>query len=867
MRPLLPSLLAFCSLQAAEALPLIDLEGRDLPAPPAALRGVWDQALAASGEWARDHGAAALVPATAATATRAFRLVGWALPRSAPLPPAPLASGWWEGDPAQAAALATLAGRWPEVRSTATGARASLDHPAAPAPAADAPAPGLRMVLHGAGLAAALAPMLDKPASTTLAPLLARLPGWTLAAGVAPDGSGWIDTGLSAGVLTAIDPALVARLPAQALAVAALGLDGPALHAALLPLLPDQLRRKLPTADQLPTGTVVAAWLGGERVLLSAPRTPAVDLLMAALATENHGTLPAQAGQVQRLGKQGDEVWCVWDEGRWTVASDEATLRGFLSAPAAAPCWWGQPPAGALGWARCRLQGQERQVEGMERECQPALLLLPLQPPLGGISGNGQRLAKDLGVVLTEPPSPWPALAAAISGHQHGLALAARDGHITARLDGPLLPWALPALALRWFADHAADQEGTLRLRAHLAAQRTAGIGATPADLVAGLPPVADPAAVVAACETVGKAAGEQPTLLLRDHVLPLTAASADQLQRARALVLVSEPLVAAGTGGLDAAVLRHAAPDQLGPALKLPQVEATRALAGAGKLLVMHGDAIGLALVDRAHLLAARPVTLIGGLVAISVASTRDLAWLAACIQGLGDPAPWLAEQQGDPLAAAWRGERLLYQGYVAECWLQPRQVRDLGFHQPWTFLGPHPLQPSWDRAYAAEDLVQASALMLACERGEPPPAGWRPPRSLLADLLLPAITLVRANSRNAAMNHHLLRLAGASARLMRGPGLPADAGMLAAALGRPLSVPWNGIPLPCTYRRLGKRGFVLAVDTSGPCPPQMPPEQWQRWGRQTPPEPDHRLVVPSNVRPLVQVNQDNAEEPGAGF
>ncbi|MCK6488464.1 MAG: hypothetical protein L6R48_09080 [Planctomycetes bacterium] len=865
MRPLLPSLLAFCSLQAAEALPVIELEGRDLPAPPAALRGVWDQALAASGEWAREHGATALIPATAATATRAFHLVGWALPRPAPLPPAPLASGWWEGDPAQAAALAALASDWPGARASAAGARATLDHPAAPAPAADAPAPGLRLVLHGAGLAAALAPMLEKPASTSLAPLLARLPGWTLAAGVAPDGLGWIDTGLPAGGLTAIDPALVARLPAQALAVAALGLDGSALHAALLPLLPAVLLGKLPTADQLPTGTVVAAWLGGERVLLSAPRTPAVDLLMAALASKNHGTLPAQAGQVQRLGKQGDEIWCAWDEGRWTVASDEAALRGFLAAPAAAPRWWGLPPTGALGWARCQLLGRER-VGDLGAGLQPTLLL-PLQPPLGGISGNGQRLAKDLGVTLVEPPSPWPALAAAISDHPHGLVLEARNGQLTARLDGPLLPWALPALALRWFADHAGDQEGTLRLRAHLAAQRAAGLGATPADLVAGLPPVADPAAVVAACEAVSKAAGEQMVAPVRDHALPLATATADQLQRARALALVSEPLTAVGPGGIDAAVLRQTPADQLGPALKLPQLDATRALARAGNLLVVHGEAAGLALVDRAHRLSARPVTLIGGLVAISVAGIRDQAWLAACIQGLGDPAPWLAEVPGDPLAAAWRGERLLYQGYVAECWLQPRQVRDLGFHQPWTFLGPHPLQPSWDRAYAAEDLVQASALMLACERGEPPPGGWRPPRSLLADLLLPAITLVRANGRNAAMNHHLLRLAGATARLMRGPGLPADAAMLATALGRPLSVPWNGTPLPCTYRRLGKRGFVLAVDSSGPCPPQMPPEQWQRWGRQPAPEPDHRLVVPSNARPLVQVNQDNAEEPGAGF
>lgn len=724
-------------------------------------------------------------------------------------------AGWCRGaSPGLTAALTGLVARWPGCTAAQVDGRLAFASDGLVAPD-EAPAAGWRMRLHGRGAAIEAEEMIGEAA----APWIQRLAqAWQLEARVEADGTGRIDIApFVPPFLASLDEELVARLPAGAL-VLAVALD-PA-QVARIPLLAEELSEELPRNQRDPEA--LRAFGGSWALvvepdgtwLLIGPRSPALDLVLRrkgarlppALTWKDYAVIGAPAGHA------------LWEQG--PAAGAGCRLQSGTAALAVLAC-----DPGLLG------TGELRSFRG---EFLPVLEHLPLVARVLGPGPREEGRARDLGLAIASSETLTAGLAAA--GPQH-LRLSAVPGGVRIDLTGSLLPWLLPAAALRWFADAALDQEGRRSLRQAIAELHAAGAVAVPDDLLAGLakPAEAETQALVALLADLGATtlAGRGPQNdSLAGQGLPWRPEAEEELAdlvTARGLLVRSARLTP--DLPLRAALLhRSASQGRLSFLRETPEVAAARILARAGRLLALAGDPEGLDLVDRALILTRHPDSLLQGLVAMSVAAMRDDAHLAlALLERLpeGRRQAWLEEAPpAGGTALGWPGERALGAGWLAQRWLGERPPEpDAAGAEGLGLAGRPPLvlMPSQHRAWTAGDLATLMRLTRQYELDGLPPVPPLP-RSLIGGILQPAFTMVGENGLRARLRHQLVRVACRLPPLARSlpPGME--------------SLPIPGGRLPLLIEARG-RGFRLGVDASGERPTAISESLWRSW--QGPPAP----------------------------
>jgi hypothetical protein len=831
-------------LAAAEPIPVLDLDYEaDGPRLPAPLAAWWNRALADAAAWTASRGGVPVAAGSVAGIT-SLRLSAAALPTAGGLEP--WAAGWVDGlDAAGEGALAALVARWPGYTLNRAGDGRVMVEAAGIVPPHRVTMPGWRVSLHGPGLSALLQPLMPGELSAaTWERVRALLADWEPDSTTALAGA-CIDTGLPARWFTVPDARIASRLPRMAVARAVVALDGAALGADLDRLFPaDDLPPSLAGIAGLPggdlrglasalTGTWAGWWDGADGGLLCVPRSLVGDGLLRLLAARERFTLPTDATVVRM---QPDGAFGACDGDCWIFATDGGFITDWQAAPAA-------------GWAPAI---GEAVIDGDVLATLLAQLPLALvaQLPLsdnlhGGGATTRDGLARDLG--LPAPPTPgWPNACLALAGSERSrVGFAAHEGQLRLELDGPVLPWVVPGLALRAFADHGQNLVGSDLLRRTIDRLRAEGAGAWPEDLLAGVP-VIDLPRLEAAERTMAEVersvkAVKQGALWkrVRAEGIPLPdAAAAPELPALLAVVEASADMDAADFPLASTMTLRRAEiAGTLGPAMRTVQGGSSRALVQAARELAALGRPEAVLLLRRARRLSAQPVTLLDSLLLLASLPIDDDAMLALAVGGATattDLTAWLAEPppSSDRLLAAWRGERVMSLGWLAKRWLAPSGTAD-GPDMPSTEMLGGSLRPRFlalhgDRAEVPEDLALMMDAMHGLEAGQSfAEAMARLPRSALVCSVLPAFRMIASQPEDKAMRHQLVRLAW---RLQSSGALPADAAAAAALVG-PLQVPCGGAQVPLLYRRLPAGGFALLLDPEAPMPAGLRADRWKRW------------------------------------
>jgi len=862
MRTLLLSLLA-ASLTAAEAIPAIELtwDGKTRPALDEPLAGWWDQALGEAAGWWSAQGGTTVDPRAAVADCRGLHLIGVGVP-GAQGNLAPWAAGWWQGASTPLAdGLRQVAARWPGYTVAAVEGRLSLEAPGVVAsPAATIPA-GLRVVIHGDTVAASLAIFADEQNVMDQDALRAlvrdRLRGWRLTAVVESDGRGWIDTGLPARWLAAPEADMAARLPRAAIARAVIAFDGVAIGAdlaAVLDPVPSKLAGALAMAQTdlraigaALSGTWAIAVTGTGQGIACIPRSATLDRMAQLWMTSEGGTLPAEGATIE----VDDGLYLACAPRWWLLADQPARIAAFLAEPTEVA-----PDHGALAWADATAAPAAELLAQLPGE---VLAQWPLPRALIGPGDKAQMIAKDFGWRVE--PGRWRdnVTALANAGH-HQLGLANFEGRIRVEVTGPVLPWVMPGLAVRWFADHAQDLCGRTALRQHIAARQAAGQGALPEDLVALVPELTSER-IAAAKEFYRSLPPAPPTppgdsfsKQAKTAYVPLPAPHEAWFIAAKTLAGASAALDGEFPAGSTVAVRAAAAEGSLGPEMKLDHIGVARRLAQAGRDLALFGDGEGALLADRALHLGRDPLLMIDHLVSISLRTMRDDAWLISGLTGahaLARLDAWASEPPPAATGRFWQGERLVM-GIAAAHWLQLPSAAATPLTGEWLMITPAVWQPHIIRALTARDVVAIDQLLFHWQdRRQPLPPGWQAPGSVLAAMSLPSFGIIAATDRRAAARHVLVRLAWRLHRLGQGGALPADAAAAATAAG-PLSVPYADALLPLVYTKRGA-GFMLGLDLSGERPTAVDSNTWNRWTRNEPIPADVHLSLPGQRLEIV--------------
>ncbi len=647
---------------------------------------------------------------------------------------------------------------------------------------------GMRLRIHGPALAACLKPMVGD--KTAWEPVVTAVANWQLETTISPDGTCRIDTGIPRQVLAPVDPEAVGRLPPARVTIA-LGIASTAN-----PLV-------------LPEGTWACSWNGDQHLVIVMPDGPQVRPWLLGWTTQ----VPEKNLDVVALGDQGP--WLQREDHGWRLAFVREDLD---AAPRGTPASATTPaPLGQL------------QVRATSAINDTSVAKLPWPIP-----NLGNWFSTDLDVQIQV------------------------DGGDTAvvQTQDPAVAWLLPTLALRWFADEVADQHGMAKLRGVLTRLKAAGIPMTRDELQASQPAVPDAKAWLDRAKAWDHTVdAPEPTILkeaLASTRLPLTVATPAQLEAARAFGREIAPLLALPAEQISSIPWQGAPPSVSPPGILLPFISLQRQAVKSGLLLVQHGDAQGLALVDDGWASLGRPSTLIEALVLNSAHNLRDHAWLTATVQGLSDPTRWLAEpyRVEDESRTAWSGERVM-SGWVAQAWLGTPQETAVSWPTSTRWLGRHPLVPTWDRAAIATDLVDW------LDRLENPAVpvldlDLTVGRSRFIQALIPSTEMIRTQLEVGRIRHHLTRLAGAIVLQARRQPLPENP----ADLGRALTIPGPTGPLSCTWQRLDGTSFRLALDVRGSEPAEILAKKWQQWQKETLPDTSATLVI-SGTLPLIQVHQ----------
>ena len=842
-----------CAADPATTMPVLELTyGGGGPTPDPVWAAAWQTSRSEAAAWWSSRTGLPLTDTDLACTN--LHLVAATAIRPGAQPRSVVAGRWQGASPALTATWKAVAGRWPERDATIADGELMLASAGLPAPA-PADTRGWRMTLHLAGAAAEAESLLgagrgDLPL-LRLVRLVKLLP-LQLVAGLDPAGTGSLTLNLPPLVLAKPDAAVVARLTSDAADAAVCGvvaLDGAKVLA--LPLPWDELCREFDCTHEEAatalTGTWAAVIHDQDHVLLVIPASP------------------VSARLTNRL-EQGlvSEHW------------HDSVL--IASAPGLIAAWKREPPAAAVGMD----SGEFGVLHAVPSRLIPILtashdddlldqaIYLPLpQTLVGNCSPQGPMLATELGTRGARAPDR-AALGAllATTGPQHLRLGRSPEGWLRIDLEGSVLPWLLPAMGLRWFADEAENQEGCVDLRAAIAELQKSGAGALPADLLAGVPAVTDAEldagiAAWAAVRTDPANGTSPPDLQLAETGLPVPSDfDLDQLARCRDACKRSADLPAWSAATLD---LRQAQRrDQLSIAMDSACQIATRTLARAGRQTAFAGDLQGLDACDRAVALGSDPTPLIGGLVRMTVVALRDDAYLALVMRGQLPDAritAWMAEPFKLDLASAWHGERLLSAGSLAARWLElsgPQKSPQPTANQ-WTGdnLGlvstQFVLAPRTSRAWTARDLTNLMPFFRDLEQGRQPVAPSIPFRSPLAGMIMPAFSMVRSSAQRNLARHDLILLGARVARLSRTGALPADAAGLAVALGEPVVVACGDATLPVLYERRGEHGFRLAIDAAGNAPAGVMPGTWRGWQKSQPRPAGAKLVFPGSCPELV--------------
>ena len=807
--------------------------------PPEPITALWSEVLGEAAAWWSDRSGIALAPDNLACSN--LHLVAWSKLRSDGHREAQL-SGWWGGaSPALRNALATATQRWPDHRlDEAEGlVRMSSGAPAvAPTPCP----PGLRVIIHGDALMAEWAG--GQPLGNGLLPFLRglgeRISATTLEATVSPQGHGEITMNWRTLGFVAPDARITAKLPRRAIATMVLAFDS-----SLLPVfvpISGWLRRYWEIDDDISnedmlaglSGTWAMSLIDDEHAFITMPVSRLTDRWCAKLVEDD--------GFKARR----------W-QGQWVVASDDALLdqwqAGTLVAAdvgnGAVHAW---RPASSILIAidAGRLMAQLSADTLDPRLTSILLNHLPLPFRLRGL-GAWKPVAP-----VTSPAFGELAKAIAGAGMQY-FELATEEQRLVVHLDGTLLPWLLPGVAVRWFSGYAEDQEGRILLRRTLAELNRSGAGSAPSDLLAGQPELT-PTAVDSAMQAFAAITAGMPkelpkiaTRLAREG-LPLapTADSAAELALCREVV--------ARTAGLDAlpiaaAVMLRQAQQQgrLDAARTFPLNEELHRMGQAARFLAAFNDPQALPSIERVMRHARHPAGIAEGLVWCGLSTMRDYSYLELLVGGRAETGlldAWLHGPWDPPSQEMWKGERLIMLGTIAESWLDQLPVSSANAGATKGYAASSVFTPHQHRAWTAGDCAAEFDHYQALELGQGALYAGPPIRSLDLGLLTQTLPLVEKMVAFETVRHALVRAAARTWLLVARGARPANAAAWAQSLG-PLAIETGSTRIPLVFEPRGTRGFRLAVDLSGGPPAGLPAAEWQRWQAAKPTAPGTRFAV----------------------
>jgi len=858
---------------ADEALPFAELSYRHdanlvLPEPIASW---WQESASEAMAWWSEATGVSVAAGQAIANLHSLRLVAGGIPAPDGLL-SPTVAGWLrETVPVLTPSVLAAGAAWPGFITAVGQGGASLRSAHGIVPADADPPAGLRVMLHGPGLYEELRRRTTKhergagPSADDLEEVIVRLARqWEPSASVATGADGAIGTfasGLPARWFRPVDAAVVSRLPADTVAWLALAIDGRALGEdlqaalaeqglatvwpfALIPFLTPQ------TVAQACDGTWVVAG-GPSGLLIRAPRSTALDALLGGMAVLSRLKLPTDQTPVAL----GDGLLGACSARDWIVAETAPGIAAWFNDTPHLPV---QLQADALlaGWLdRRQTSAAVDQLAG----------ILPEEEALPSRTWQGTEHGEE---------SAWGRMTKQLDGPgSHCLTGTGGDGTLTLALAGPVLPWLLPGMAIRWFADIAQDEEGKRRLRAEVDRLHRDKLAVFPAEGLAGIPAI-DPArlaawkGLIASIHDITEPASKLQSTESRrlgDEVLPWTIAEKDAaiLEYARQAVAATLPLddPAFPRGG-DPLVLTADATDWRDQSRFFEVNAIARGLAFLGLHLVAHGDAHGALLADRAMALLGAPQNLNGLWQRIDYARDRD--WFIAGSLADHDRrayARWLDEPPPTiSVPSAWHGERVYFVGRIAEVLLGTGSPATAALvdERPWlplTWLRFGLGQPHTWRAWTAPEMASIMDVMARIEQGDLATIGkdaFRLHSPLLGGFTV-SLDMILDTGRLAQCRHRLIRLAARLRDLAAAGKLPPTQAAANAAVGR-LELTMGGTSLPLTYQRLADNAFRLFIADQVPPPPgYYAADRWKGLVAAIDVSAGRHLVLPGKVLEVV--------------
>ena len=499
-------LMGICCWGDDASVPVVELTYRaadraaDAVGPPAPVDAWWQDAIGESISWWSTTSGVPVDAAAAVAHLRSLHLLAGGV-TGADRKLTPTIAGWLdESAPILATSLQAMVARWPgyqmqiQEQAQAKGPYLTLSGPHGILPDERDPPPGLRVTLHGRGCAeelrwrAAMSETAEPPTAQDLAFALALMADWNPSAGIDPGPHGWISTDLPATWFTPVDPLVVGHLPQGWVAWAAVALDGTRiggdLHArlaaagvstawpaSLVPLIDPAL-----VASALDGTWVAAAY--GHGFLARAPRSATLDILLG-LAAASHGvTLPTDEQPVE----VAPELFWACSPSDWIIADSRARIATWFDGGQSQPI---HVPTDALVVAAAQESITATALTALD-DLLPGEHLLAEEMPLPQRARFPSPVSGRHAHAAAPAESAWPAMVQLLDragGHQ--LAGRAVAGRLVIALDGPVLPWVLPGLAIRWFADIAEDEEGKRDIREVFRHLRETGQPVTIADDIA----------------------------------------------------------------------------------------------------------------------------------------------------------------------------------------------------------------------------------------------------------------------------------------------------------------------------------------------------------------------------------------------
>ena len=478
MRSTLVLLLCISGLTAGEApvvIPALELSfGGGAPSLAAPVDGWWKQSLSEAAAWWSERTGK---PVTAADAAcTGLRLVAGtvALPNGRRRI---AVAGRWEGaTPALAESVRAIIGRWPGRTIRVVGSTLHLDCEGLTVDPT-APPVGWRMVVRGEGLMAEWEPQITRLAKTEQQTLIREFlkKSVDLIATVDDQGRGCATLttqGLNQ-VFSKPDKSILERLPLDAAFVAAIGINGEKT----LPFLPVELQIKASLAlgctfDVLAsalTGTWAVIFQDESHWLLAIPLSTVSKDFTKTLMTETPEPVPGKNGLIF-------ETW-----NKWILAAPNPEMISE---------WKARTPRSEVepGFGQVRLEwkklwpgatSMKTQLIGLADE--PTLCHWPLpQSILGNTSENTIKCTDDLNITIPGLKLFDCELFEASFANQGPQSIRldrSPEGHFQFSSNGSVLPWLLPGIGLRWFADDAEDQEGRVELRQTIDSLKKSGAG------------------------------------------------------------------------------------------------------------------------------------------------------------------------------------------------------------------------------------------------------------------------------------------------------------------------------------------------------------------------------------------------------